>query len=153
MKRINGFDVYTLTCGSCGEVLEGRLFHPALWLGSAKYCSKCNNLKLLNPQEDPTGDSGPKRCSCGGSYSSVFPVCPACGSSIANVEKQLAAQFYLVQPAEDEDHPTVEEIDAWYSDKLREGFCTGESLFIQLGLVIAFDDDTGTWLSYGRFEF
>lgn len=149
MKTVNSFDVYLVKCSNCGDEFEGRMFRPSAWLGSAKYCDKCPSLKL----NGDSGSPGPAKCDCGGSFESISPICPGCRGSIENSEKQIAAQFYLVQPAVDENNPTSEEIDIWYEAQLAEGFLSGKAFFIQLDRAVAFDENAKKWKTYERFEF
>jgi hypothetical protein len=147
-KQINGIDVYEVQCGHCGVTHEGRLFHPAVWLGRARYCSSCPILKLIGDTED----KGPVECSCGGSLDSMVLVCPHCCLPISDSEKQIAVQFYLVQPAQDEDNPTSVEIDKWYDARREEGFLTGNTLYIQLREVVSFDEESNSWKTYNCFD-
>jgi hypothetical protein len=148
VKQINGFDVYEVQCGHCSVVHEGRMFNPGAWLGRAKYCSSCPNLKLISDIED----LGPFDCGCGGIFDSPRLVCPQCSQQIEDAERQIASQLYLVQPAVDEDNPTSAEINSWYSARREEGFLTGETLYIQLKEAISYDEDAGRWKTYQCFE-
>lgn len=148
MKQINGIDVYEVRCVHCGALHEGRLFYPSVWLGHARYCSDCPNLKLIGDTEE----QGPKNCSCGGSFDALVLICPQCSRPIEDSEKQIAAQFYLVRPADDEENPTAAEIDHWYKLLREEGALTGKTLYIQLREAISFDEDSKSWKTYQSFD-
>ncbi len=148
MKKIKGYDVYSVHCPSCLRSFEGRLFYPPMWLGTGRYCDKCSNLMLSSTE----GGTSPTLSKCNGEFDSTDLLCPACGKVVYDVEKQLASQFYLVQPAANEDHPTSDEIETWYTERKQEGFLTGKELFIQLDQVLYFDEESMIWRYFEKFE-
>ncbi len=117
MKTINGFHVYSVDCPHCKGSYEGRIFYPPMDLETGAYCKKCSNLKVWNRKRH----EGHLKCSCGGEFKSPDLLCPDCRKIIGDAEKQLAAQFYLVQPAKDEDNPTAKEIEVFSLSQMSPG--------------------------------
>ena len=131
-NQINEIDVYEIKCPHCYTIHEGRFAYPSFVGADGRYCNKCPNLKIWT-EDDPRGlDS----CECGGLFNSYILFCPVCRKSIENAEKQLAIQFYIVQPCLDPDNPSENEIDSWYKERKNVKFFTGTELFIQLSLSL-----------------
>ena len=147
-RQINGHDVYEIQCSSCEGSFEGRFAYPSFTGGDGRYCNQCSNLKIWIEYEE----SGPSHCECGGVFDSYDLICPSCSNVIHDAEKQLAAQFYVVEPSKIQGNPTQEEIDNWYSARTREGFLTGTELFVQLQRLLAGKEGSAGWKYYERFE-
>ena len=148
-KTINGFDVYQVKCPSCERTFEGRFAYPSFVGADGRYCNRCPNLKIWIPDDDC---DAPTDCECGGVFDSYGLACPSCGSIIDDVEKQLAVQFYVVEPCAISREPSEKEIDDWYSARREENFLTGTELFVQLERMLSRDEDSGEWRYFSRFE-
>lgn len=147
-KQINGIDVYVIECPRCKVTFDGRFAYPTFVGADGRYCDTCANLKIWSDDEG----SGPDTCPCGGKFDSFNLICPSCNRVIGNAEKQLAVQFYVVEPCKVAGNPSDEEKDVWYEQRRREGFLTGTELFVQLANLLLYDKVKRTWRYYGKFE-
>ena len=147
-EQINGIDVYQITCPHCSKESQGRLLYPSFTGADARYCDSCSNVKVWIDGDE----KGPVTCECGGTFNSYDLICPSCKNVVFDAEKQLAVQFYIIEPAKVPGNPSKEEIDAWYHARKLDGFLTGTELFIQLDKLLTRDEETGDWKYFGRFE-
>ena len=92
-------------------------------------------------------DPGPVECICGGEFISHLLHCPYCNEVIKDAERQLASQFYTIEPSDPQVGITHADIVSWYDDKLKmEFFSNNEtSLFIQLSKILLYDDAQKRW--------
>ena len=145
-ETINNLAVFRVNCGSCGAVHKGRYYHVG-WCEPIRYCNECANIHHQVGNYSPK----PPSCSCGGLFNSIDLKCPDCGKVIQDREMQLAYQQYDVEGDLEVEKASDEQIREWYDELRRNGYFTGDTLYIQIQEALMFDDD-GKPTYYKAFE-